>query len=801
MKFTWNWLQDHLHTDHDMHTILDVLPMLGLEVESLDDPKERLGAFKIVEILEAGPHPEADKLQICMVNTGSETLQIVCGAPNARAGLKTVLAPVGTYVPGLDITIKAGKIRGQISNGMLCAATELGFEVEDTGGIMELSSDAPVGDAYIDHAELDDAVIEIAITPNRGDCLGVRGVARDLAAAGYGTMKKIDYSAQAGTFQSPLVWDIADSAKDIAPLVSGRYFRNVKNGASPNWMARRLNAIGQRPISALVDITNYVMFDLGRPLHAYDADKVVGDTLTIRRSKAGETILALNEKTYNCDDEMLIIADADGPDDIAGVMGGERSSVSENTVNMFLEIAVFDPISVAMTGRKLQLNSDARFRFERGLDGESPEKMAGHIARLVHSICGGEMSEIVIAGEGGNWQRAIAFNPSQVKQLTGVDCADDKQAEILDILGFEVDRHQAESWSVKPPAWRNDVVGSADLVEEIIRIYGYDKLEMTPLPRDFVVAKPSYNPLQRRPVMLRRILATRGMTEAVTFSFLKTDDAKLFGGGDDALRLANAISSDLDSMRPSVLPNLLQAAVKNVNRGEQNIRLFEVGPVYFGTAPSDQRTACGGILQGDANAADWQQSARKVDLFDAKAHLLAALEGLGVAVSNLQVTNDAPDWYHPGRSGRLRLGKTDLGAFGELHPKLLQDYDLSGPIAAFEMHIDAVPAPKSKGPAKPLLTLSPFQPVARDFAFILDSDVRAENLLRAVRGAAKPYLTDVSVFDLYDGEKMEAGKKSLAIKVILQPQQATFSEAQITEISGAIIEAVGKHCNGQLRGG
>ena len=800
MKFTWNWLCDHLETDHDMQVILDALPMLGLEVESLDDPADRLGAFTIAEIVEANPHPDADKLQVCMVNTGSETLQIVCGAPNARAGLKTVLAPVGAYVPGIDITIKAGKIRGQLSNGMLCAATELGLSEEDTGGIMELDADAAVGTPFIEHVDLSDPVIEIAITPNRGDCLGVRGVARDLAAAGYGKMKPIDLSEEAGSFASPLHWEIADDATEIAPLVSGRYFRGVTNGPSPAWMARRLEAIGQRPISALVDITNYVMFDLGRPLHAYDADKVVGDKLVIRRANSGEELTALNEKSYTLDNEMLVIGDSEGADDIAGVMGGERSSVSETTTNMFLEIAIFDPIAVAMTGRKLQLHSDARFRFERGLDGDSPITMAGHIARLVQSVCGGEISNILIAGEGGSWEREIAFSPARVMQLTGVDCPSDKQADILGILGFEIDQSDKDSWLVKPPAWRNDIVGAADLVEEVIRIYGYDKLEMTALPREFVVAKPSYSPAQKRPVMLRRTLAAAGMTEAVTFSFLKTDDAKMFGGGSEMLQLANPISADLDCMRPSVLPNLLQAAARNVNRGEQNIQLFEVGPVYFGTGPNDQRTACGGIIQGDVQSADWQQSARKNDVFDAKAQLLSALAALGVSTDNLQVTNDAPEWFHPGRSGRLRLGKTDMGAFGELHPRLLQHYDLAAPVSAFEMHVENVPSAKAKGPAKPLLSLSPFQPVARDFAFILDEDVKAETVMRAVRGAAKPYLSDMAIFDLYQGDKMEAGKKSIAFKIILQPQKATFSDADITSISDAVIAAVSKHCGGQLRG-
>ena len=804
MKFTFSWLQDHLDTDKTLDEICDALPMLGLEVEGLHNPLAALAPFRVVEITQASPHPDADRLRVCRVNTGDEELQIVCGAPNARTGLRTVLAPVGTHVPGPDITIKQGKIRGQTSQGMLCSLSELGLG-EDHEGIAELPEDAPVGTGFAAFAEtvfagLVDPVIEIAITPNRGDCLGVRGVARDLAAAGYGRLKEIDVSAAEGDFDSPLTWQIDDEVASLVPLISGRLFEGVTNGVSPDWMAARLTAVGQRPISALVDITNYVMIDLGRPLHAYDADKVAGDKLILRFAKDGEEILALNEKTYGFVPDMLVIGDQHGPDDIAGIMGGERTGVSQDTTRMFLEVAVFDPINVASTGRQLNIHSDARYRFERGLDAASPVQMAGYIARLVQSVCGGRFSRLVVAGNPDITPQTVTFAPARTKALTGIACSDDRQAEILTALGFVVDRRTADIWQVEVPSWRNDVDGPADLVEEIIRIHGYDNLEMTALPRDQYIARPAFSSDQLRAVLLRRLLAGRGLTEAVTFSFLRPEDARLFGGGDAALGVANPISTELSMMRPSVLPNLLSAAARNLNRSVSDISLFEVGPVFLDPSETGQRTAVGGIRTGAAQTKDWQDAGRAVDTFDAKADLLAVLGCLGVRTDNLMVVTDTPDWLHPGRSGRLVLGKTEMGCFGELHPRICAAFDLPAGVVGFELWLDNIPLPRQKGPAKPLLRLSALQPVTRDFAFIVEQSVSAQALVDAVRRAARDVVTDVSVFDVYQGKGIEEGKKSVALAVTLQPKDTTFSEADLSALSDQIAATVAKNCGGVLRG-
>ena len=799
MKFTWNWLQDHLDTSASLDEILEILPMIGLEVEAFDNPAERLAAFTVAEITSASPHPNADKLQVCSVNTGTQTLQIVCGAPNARAGLKTVLAVAGTYIPGLDITIKKGEIRGETSNGMLCSASELGIS-EEHDGIMELPADAVIGMGAAEAAGLNDPMIEIAITPNRGDCLGVRGVARDLAAAGYGMLKPLDFSDEQGTFDSRIHWAVETKDAASCPLVSGRMFRGITNGASPDWMQQRLNAIGQRPIDVLVDITNYVMFDIGRPLHAYDGDKIAGDKLVIRNGVAGETLTALNEKTYELDDEMIVIGDENGADDIAGVMGGDRTGVSETTTNMFLEIAIFDPIAVAMTGRKLNLNSDARYRFERGLDSEGPIAFAGYITRLIKKLTGAEASHLVVAGAGVAEIAPIAFSPKNVLSLTGVDVAESRQIEILEILGFTVDSSGDDMWQVTRPTWRPDVHGKADIIEEIIRIHGYEHLPMLSLPRDEMIAKPSVSKLQRRTNYLRRALVARDYVEAVTFSFMKDEDAVLFGGGDEALRLANPISADLNMMRPTILPNLLQATGRNLRRGSTDLSFFEVGPVFHGVPAEEQFPICCGVRQGRARAADWRLQNESVSVFDAKADLLNALAAIGVSVDNLQISNEAPDYYHPGRSGSLMQGRTVLGTFGEIHPTIAKHFDVKGACVGFELFYQRVPTPKDKGPAKPLLSLNSLQPLSRDFAFVVDESVSADALMRAVKAGGKPFVNAVSIFDVYAGDKIEEGKKSLAINVTIQPQKATLVDAEIVEISDKIIAAVGKNCGGVIRG-
>jgi len=799
MKFTRDWLFDHLDTDRSLDEILEILPMLGLEVESVTDRAAALAPFTIAEVISAEQHPNADKLRVCMVNTGSgDPIQVVCGAPNARAGMKGVFAPAGAYVPGIDLTLKVGEIRGEASNGMLCSEREMQLS-DEHDGIIDLPADAPVGAAFAPYAGLDDPVIEIAITPNRADCLGVRGVARDLAAAGYGVLKDVDFGVHDGSYDSPVKWAIDPAAEAFCPRVTGRGFRGLKNGASPSWMAGRLNAVGQRPINALVDVTNYVMIDLGRPLHAYDVAKINGDTLTIRPAKDGETLTALNEKEYELDSSMCIIADGHGADDLAGIMGGERTGVSDDTTEMFLEMAIFDPISVATTARKLNINSDARYRFERGLDVTSPDWVQGHVARLVLSICGGEASHIEIAGNGANWEREIFLAHDKVKNLTGMDVPLATQQQILETLGFTVNTADG-GWTVSPPAWRGDIDGAADLVEEVARIHGYDNLTMAHLPREHVVAQPSLSPAQARLFRTRRALAGRGLMEAVTFSFLSETHAQAFGGGAEHLKLVNPISADLSDMRPSILPNLLAATARNQDRGESDVAMFEIGPVFLGDKPDEQRTACSGIRHGASAPREWHGTMRTVDVFDAKADAEAALAALGIRAAGIQTTAEAPDYFHPGRSGSLIQGRTKLASFGELHPRIAKTFGLRGTAVGFEIHVDDVPMPKSKGPARSLLTMSVFQPVSRDFAFIVDETVAVGDLLRAVKSGAGSLLADMRVFDLYQGDNIDAGKKSVAITITLSPTKATLTDDEIEKISASVIELAAKNCGAVLRG-
>jgi len=800
MKFTWNWLKDHLDTRHDMNAVLDALPMLGLEVESVEDKGEALASFTIARITKAEKHPNADSLKCCTVDTGAGTVEVVCGAPNAREGLVGVFAPVGSYVPGIDLTLTEAEIRGVKSSGMMCSEREMMLS-DEHDGIIELAADAPVGTSFASYAGLDDPVIEIAITPNRADCLGVRGIARDLAAAGLGRLKPLKEVAVEATAPSLISWNIdlpADQAH-LAPRVAGRTFAGVRNGDAPQWMQQRLNAVGQRPISALVDITNYVMIDLGRPLHAYDVDKIRGNTLTIRLGRDGEEVDALNEKIYSLDDTMLVIGDEDGADDLAGIMGGQRTGVSETTTNMFLEMAVFDPISVATTGRKLNIHSDARYRFERGLDVTSPDWAMDYVSALVTDICGGAASPVELAGPGADWQRQISFRPSRTEALTGVIVEAEKQSAILKDLGFEVSDKTADTWQVSPPPWRGDIVGEADLVEEIIRIQGFDAIPEVPLPRLSVVGQPAVNSAQKRPHTIRRLLAGRGMMEAVTFSFLDARTADKFGGGGDALTLVNPISTDLAVMRPSIAPNLLSAIARNMARGEADAAVFEVGPVFPGDGPDDQRTHATGIRVGMTSPREWTGSARPVDWIDAKADALAVLAALGVNTSSLQTIAEAPEWYHPGQSGSLCQGRKVLATFGALHPSVLDDYDIRNPAAGFDIILEDVMLPKSKGPARPLASLSPYQAVQRDFAFVLDQGISAEQLLRAMKGAGKPLVSEAAVFDVYQGKGIPDGQKSVAVQVTLQPTKATLTEEEIETTSSAIIAAVAKHCGGSLR--
>jgi phenylalanyl-tRNA synthetase beta chain len=799
MKFTLSWLKDHLETKASLDQICDKLPMLGLEVESVQNRSIELSEFIVGYVVKAYQHPNADRLRVCIVDTGSEKIQVVCGAPNARKGIKGVFAPAGARIPATGDELKKGVIRGEESNGMLCSEREMGIS-DEHDGIIELPEDSKVGEGYAKVAGLDDPIIDIAITPDRADCLGVRGIARDLAAAGLGELKPLDVSPVKTSFTSPINWriDLPEMDPPLAPLVVGRYFKGVKNQPSPKWLKERLQAVGLRPISALVDITNYVMMDVGRPLHAYDADKVKGD-IFIRLAKDGEKYKALDGKEYSFDSDMIVIGDDEGVDDLAGIMGGERSGCSDETVNMFLEAAIFDPIRTATTGRKLNIISDARYRFERGLDATSPFWGSEMAARLILDVCGGEASELVVYGEEPEWGKTFTLRHSRIEGLTGVKIPEQDCVRILEALGFEISGTGENIDCVIPP-WRSDVIGEADLVEEIIRLWGFDEIPMVSMINKNVIPQPALSTRQIREGTAKRSLAVRGMAEAVTYSFLSSRDAVLFGGGADDLRLNNPISADLDVMRPSVLPNLISAVGRNSNMGSTDLAIFEVGPQYADATPDGQQLVAGAIRSGKTSARDWTKSSRLVDLFDIKADALFVLESLGAPINNLQIdSSGAPSWYHPGRSGAFRLGPKVLGYFGDIHPKVLSVMDVEGPVVGFEAFLESIPAPRSKGPSRSLLKLDTLHPVNRDFAFIVDKELPAEKLIRAAQGADKSLVSAVQLFDEYIGQGIPEGKKSLAIAVTLQPKNQTFTDEELESVSEKIISKIAKDIGGHLR--
>ena len=798
MKFTLSWLKEHLDTDATLVQVRDTLTMLGLEVEGITNPAETLKGFIVGYVVEAVQHPNADRLRVCKVDTGTGILQVVCGAPNARTGMKGIFAPTGSYIPGTGITLKASKIRGEESNGMLCSARELQLG-DDHSGIIDLPAETVTGQSAAEALGLDDAVIEIKVTPNRGDCLGVHGIARDLAAAGLGTLKPVKTDRIAGTYQSPIKWthDYAPAPDSPCPIVVGRHFRGVKNGPSPDWLQRRLKAIGLRPISALVDITNLVTFDLNRPLHVFDAAKLSGD-LVMRQAREGEQILALDGKTYTLDPAVSVIADSKGVHGIGGIMGGEDTGVQEGTTEVFLEVAYFTPIRVAATGRKLGIQSDARYRFERGIDPQSVEWGTDVATRLILDLCGGECSEITRSGVMPAWQRHYELRTDRVKTLTGIEVSAADTASILTKLGFGIEG--SGPWTASAPSWRPDIVGEADLVEEVTRVFGFDNIPTTSLPSLSATSRPVRDALQRRTPQARRALAARGMNEAVTWSFLPLKKAERFGGGGADVRLLNSIDATLDTMRPSILPNLIDAASRNEARGLSDPALFEVGPQYKDATPQGQRTVAAGIRHHMAVPRNWAGAARPVDAFDAKADALAVLSAIG-APDTLSSQPGAPNWYHPGRSGVLKLGDRVMAYFGELHPEIVAAADLKGPVAAFEVFLDAPPLPKAKATkARPKLVLSPFQPLERDFAFLVDADVEAEKLVRAARNADKVMITAARVFDLYAGKGVPEGKKSLAIAVTLQPVERTLTDAEIEAVSEKIVAAVAKATGAVLRG-
>lgn len=799
MKITLSWLRDHLETDADLAAITRQLTMLGHEVDAIDDPAARLAPFTVGYVVSAVQHPNADRLRVCVVDTGTDRVQVVCGAPNARTGMKGVFARAGTVIPRTGILLKAGTIRGEASNGMLCSAYEMGLS-DDHDGIIDLPADAPVGQPFAPVMGLDDPVLDIKITPNRADCLGIRGLARDLAASGIGRLKPRPPVTVPGSFASPIGvrFDLPPGLEAACPLYAGRYIRGVRNGPSPDWLQKRLLAVGLRPISVLVDITNFFTLDVARPLHVFDADALAGDVV-VRMCRDGESLEALNGKAYELEDGMTAIADGDGVVGLGGVIGGQSTGCTGETVNVFVESALFDPVRTAATGRRLGLQTDARYRFERGVDPASAVAGIEAATRMILDLCGGEASHVVVTGAEPAHARTYVLRDSRVATLGGLAVAPEESRRILETLGATV-RRTADAVEVDVPSWRQDIEGEADLVEEVLRVHGYDAIPVVPLPRDHAVTRPALTPAQRRVGHARRALAARGLVEAVTFSFMPTGDAAHFGATNPALRLVNPISADLDVMRPSILPNLIAAAGRNADRGFADGALFEIGPQYADDTPEGQALVAAGIRTGAAVDRHWTGPSRPVDAYDAKADALAALSALAAPVDNLQTSVDAPAWYHPGRSGVLRLGPVAVARFGELHPAVLQAMSVKGPVVGFEVLIDAVPLPRGKGGhARPALTLSPFQPVGRDFAFLVDEAVTAEAITRAVRAAERKLLAGVRVFDVYRGQGVPEGLKSVAVEVVLQPANATLTEDEIEAVAARIVAQVAKATGGTLR--
>ena len=796
MKFTLSWLKDYLDTNATLEEICEGLIGVGLEVEDVTDKAKLLGDFTVAHVTLAEKHPNADKLRQCVVETKDGTRQVVCGAPNARTGIKAIIALPGVTIPATGAVFAPATIRGVESQAMLCSERELLIS-DEHNGIIEVEGDWPVGTPAAKALGLDDPMIYVKVTPNRPDALGIYGIARDLAAKGLGKLKPLDAKKTEGSFESPIKvsLDFPDGDTKPCPLFVGRYIRGVKNGPSPEWLQRRLKAIGLRPISALVDVTNYITFAYGRPLHVFDADKVKGN-IRARAAKDGETLEALDNKTYTLSDGMTLIADDAGPEAIAGIIGGIPSSCTDETVNVFLEAAYFDPLKTAATGRKLGITSDARYRFERGVDPAFTPVGAEIATRMILDLCGGEASHVVTAGAVPDTARSFNLRKTRVKTLAGADVSAERQKQILEDLGFGV-TDAGDHFACAVPSWRPDVHGEADLVEEVCRIYGLDNIPPQPMERASAIAKPVLNPLQKRMLGARRMLASRGFNEAITWAFLPQDQAKLFGGGQPELKLANPISSELSDMRPSLLPNLIAAAGRNMDRGFADMMLSEVGHAYAGDRPQDETLRAAGIRRGAFTGRNVHGGARNVDAFDAKADALAVLEAAGASVATLQVVAGAPAWFHPGRSGTIQMGpQNKLGFFGEIHPRVLAAMDVKGPLVAFELVLNAIPGSKSKGATRAALNTSDLLPLSRDFAFVVDDKVEADKLVKAAKSTDKALISDVTVFDLY---KLEGGKTSLAIEVTLQPKDKTLTEAEIEAVSAKIVQAVTKATGGTLR--
>jgi phenylalanyl-tRNA synthetase beta chain len=806
VKFTLSWLKDHLETTASLDAIVEKLTMIGLEVEGVEDRIKEYEPFRIVRVLSAEKHPNADRLKVCIVDLGGGAKeQVVCGAPNAHAGMLGVFAPAGTHIPGTGIDLQKGVIRGVESNGMLLSERELGLS-DNHAGIIELPDDAPIGKGYAEYAGLAEPIVDVSVTPNRPDALGVAGIARDLAAAGMGKLitKPIVPVKGGGSCPVKVVIDFGGT-ESLCPAFGLRLVRGVTNGPSPEWLQKRLIAIGLRPINALVDITNYVTYDRGRPLHVFDARKISG-SLIVRRGKFSEEVKALDGRTYKLDPEICVIADNNGVESIAGVMGGERSGCDAETTDVLIESALWEQLNIAQTGRKLGINSDARFRFERGVDPGFMVPGLELATQMVLDLCGGKPTDILVAGKVPVPDVKIEFPVSEVERLAGIAPPVAEMTRILEALGFQAKANRSGATiSVQVPSWRPDVTQKADLVEEIVRIVGLDKIPAKPLERVAGATRRLLTTVQMRTRRAKRALAARGMTEAVTWSFIGHDAAEAFGGGQRTLVLANPIAADMSDMRPSLLPGLLAAVRRNADRGFTDLAMFEVGQIYRGDRPEDQVTGASGVRRGTATPTGagrhWSGAAEPVSVFDVKADALALLDTLGLASDKVQVTADAPAWFHPGRSGVIRQGpKTIIGTFGEFHPHVLQRLDVTGPVAGFEIILDAIPEPKQRATrTKPPLTLSDFQPVKRDFAFVVDRTMTAAKIVRAAESADRKLVESVSVFDVFESESLGADRKSVAIEVTLQPTEATMTESEIEAIAAKIVAEVEKATGGTLR--
>ena len=799
MKFTLSWLKDHLETEATIDDILYALTDLGLEVEGVEDRGAKLADFAIGKIMSAEKHPDADRLRVCQVDTDEGMKQIICGAPNAREGITVVVAKPGVYVPGLDITIGVGKIRGVESFGMMASESEMELS-DEHDGIIELDN-GRVGQSFVDWLAVNDPakvdpVIEIAITPNRPDALGVRGIARDLAARGLGKLKSAQEVHYDGTFSCPVSISIDDDTLDQCPVFFGRVIRGVKNGPSPEWLQDRLRAIGLRPISFLVDVTNFFTFDQNRPLHVFDADKIAGNALRIHKAKGGETITALDDKEYTLVEGMTVISDDNGVESIGGIMGGAASGCTEETVNVFVEAAYFDPVRTAYTGRALKINSDARYRFERGIDPGFTPQGVELATQMIMKHAGGDASDVVIAGAIPDVARAYKLDAARVQSLVGMEIPESTQRQTLTSLGFKLEGDMAQV-----PSWRPDVQGEADLVEEVARIASLTKLQGRPLPRlTDGVPKPVMTPIQRRLVAARRTAAALGYNECVSYSFIDQASAKLFGGGTDVTMLENPISADMSHMRPALLPALLQAAARNQARGFADMALFEVGTVFDGGEPGEEHLQVSGLLIGRTGPKDVHGASRDVDVFDAKADAEAVLAAIG-APAKVQINRGAPEWWHPGRHGIICLGpKKVMGVFGEVHPRILAAMNVKGPAMAFTIYPEQIPLSRKSGASRRAMDISDLQAVERDFAFVVDSGVDALALVNAAVGADKALIDGVRVFDEFIGGSLGEGKKSLAITVRLQPRDGNLKDKDIEALSAKVIDKVTKATGGVLRG-